>query len=89
MFRIWPTEDGCILGIRSVLLDETDIRVISELHESLYRWSAFRNIGVTDQQLFVMVDRSAGIIVLLRAFSLESKREQFIGETRANSTGMK
>jgi hypothetical protein len=69
-------------------LDEPDIRVISEHHGSLYRWPPVRNFGVTDQHVFVMVDRSAGITVPLRAFSSESEREQFIGEIRAKSAKM-
>ena len=88
IFRIGPAEDGFILGRRSVLLDEAGIRVISELHESFYHWSALRNVGVTDHHLFVMVDNSAGIIVPLGAFSSDSEREQFIGEIRAKAVRM-
>jgi hypothetical protein len=88
VFRIGPADDGFILGKRSIEVVEAGIRVTAELHESLYRWSAVRNIGVTDQHLFVMVDSSAGIIVPLRAFSSESEREQFVGVIRAKSIRM-
>ena len=88
IFRVGPAEDGFILGRRSVEVDEAGIRVISELHESFYHWSAVRNVGVTDQHLFVMVDSSAGIIVPLRVFASGREREQFIGEIRAKSVKM-
>jgi len=88
MFRIAPAEDGLILGKHSVVLDETGIRVISKRHESLYRWAAVRDVTVTNQRLFVMVDSIAGIIVPLKAFPSENDREQFVGEIRMKSGRM-
>ncbi len=85
VFRVGPADNGFILGKRNVSLEETGIRVVSEKHEFLYRWSAVRDVEVTDQHLFIMVDSNAGIIIPLRTFVSESERKQFVDEIRTNS----
>jgi hypothetical protein len=84
-----PAEDGYVLGSQETSLEEGGIRQKSSRHQSFFQWSLVRRIAITDQHVFVMVDRIAGIILPERAFSSETEREQFLSELERRSGKMR
>jgi len=85
MRRMRPAEDGYILGSQETFLEDEGIRQKSGHHQSVFQWSLVRTITVTEQHVFVMVDRVAGIILPRRAFSSDVEREQFVSEIERRS----
>jgi len=78
--RMRPAEDGSILGTRETFLSDDGIQVKSERYHTVFQWSLVRTIGITEQHIFVMIDRAMGIIYPKRAFSSEAEWEQFVAE---------
>jgi hypothetical protein len=85
MQRMRPVDDWLIVGAHEVFLEEEGIRQRSRRHQSVYQWSLVRAVALTEQHMFVMVDRIAGIILPRRAFASEAEREQFLSEIERRS----
>ncbi len=85
MQRMRPAEDGYIVGAQEVFIEEEGIRQRSSRHQSVFQWPLIRAVAVTDQHVFVMVDRIAGIILPRRAFSSDVQREQYVSEIERRS----
>lgn len=80
-----PARDSYILGPREVTVSDDGLHETSQQHDSVFRWSAIREVLVTDQHVFVMVDTSAALIVPTRAFQTDDEREQFVNEIQRRS----
>lgn len=85
MQRMRPAEDGIIIGSHEISLTDEGIRQRSGRHQSDFRWSLVRATSVTDQHIFIMIDRIVGIIVPKRAFSSDAERDQFVSEIQKRS----
>lgn len=85
MRRMRPADDGFVVGSQEVFLEDEGIRQRSGHHESVFQWSLIRAVPVTEQHVFVMVDRIAGVILPRRAFSSDAEREQFVSEIERRS----
>ncbi len=83
--RMAPYADGFILGPREVRLTDEGLRESSELHDSLFRWMAIHDVKLTDQHVFVMMDRCAAVIVPRRAFRSDDECEEFVEEILTRS----
>jgi len=83
--RLRPSDDGLFLGAQQVTLGDDGIHQESSHHQALYRWPLVQSVGITEQHVFVMVDRIGGIILPKRAFSTDGEREQFVSEIRSRS----
>ena len=80
--RLLPRPGGLTLGRKEIVISDEGVREYSVRHEALFRWSAVESVGVTTTHIFVMLDRSRGIIVPRRSFASPSDGEQFVGEIR-------
>lgn len=80
-----PTKDGFMFGPQETSLETEGIRTGSAYHRSIFLWPVVQAIVVTDQHVFVMVDRISGIILPKRAFSSGAELEQFVAEIEARS----
>ncbi len=89
MRRMQPAEDGYILGSQETSLGDEGLRQASGRHHSLFDWSLVRSLTLTEQHIFIMVDRAAGIIVPRRAFSSGAECEQFVAELERRSGKVK
>jgi len=83
--RMRPAEDGYVLGSQETSIEEPGIRQQSSRHQSFFQWSLVRGIKITDQHIFVMVDRTAGIILPKPAFSSDTELQQFVSELERHS----
>ena len=89
MQRMRPADDGFVVCSQEVFLEDEGIRQRSRHHQSVFQWSLIRAVTVTEQHVFVMVDRIAGIILPRRAFSSDAEREQFVSEIERRSGKMR
>jgi|GEM_PF-6732463 len=85
MQQMRPADDGFVVGSQEVFLENEGIRQRSGHHQSVFQWSLIRAVAVTEQHVFVMVDRIAGIILPRRAFASDAEREQFVSEIERRS----
>ncbi|HEX4343252.1 MAG TPA: YcxB family protein [Verrucomicrobiae bacterium] len=83
--RMRPSDDGIVVGSHEFSLEDEGIRIRSRHHHSVIQWSVVRAITVTDQHIFIMIDRVAGLILPKRAFSSDPGREQFVSEIERRS----
>lgn len=85
MNRLKPDDDGFVIGSQNVSLEDEGIRQRSGRHQALFQWTLIRAVAITDQHVFVMVDRIAGIILPKRAFASDADREAFVSEIERRS----
>ena len=85
MQQMRPADDGVVVGSQELFLEDEGIRQRSAHYESVFQGSLIRAVAVTEQHVFVMVDRIAGIILPRRAFSSDAERERFVGEIERRS----
>lgn len=83
--KLQPDTDSCLFGPRQISIENEGCREISPDWEYLYRWSAIRNVEVTDQYVFVMIDHIAGMIVPRKTFSSNTECLQFVNEIQKRS----
>jgi hypothetical protein len=77
------------MNISTNITQEDYAAFVKHVVESFFQWSLVRGIAITDQHVFVMVDRIAGIILPKRAFSSETERDQFLSELERRSGKMR
>ena len=78
--RLAPAEDGFMLGPKQVEICDEGLRQSSRHHESLFRWSLVRGPVLTNDYVFIMLDRATAVIVPRRAFKSEAEGAQFVSE---------
>ena len=76
--RLSPTDDCYFFGHQEVEIQTDGIHVKSLHHQSHYQWSLVDSPYTTNEHLFIMIDRIAGIIIPRRSFPSEAECNAFL-----------
>jgi hypothetical protein len=85
--RLGPLPGASILGEKKITLTGEGIRTQAAFTESFIQWPAILDIVETRDHLFVMIDRSAGLIVPKRCFTSDLDCHEFAEALRHRAAG--
>jgi hypothetical protein len=84
--KLYPEEDGVILGRQTLAIDDEGIRVRKEHYESFTQWSGVKSMQETRKHYFIMLDRITAHIIPRRSFSDEGQVREFEALIHKNVT---
>jgi hypothetical protein len=85
--RLGPLPDGAILGEKRITLSDEGIRRQGRYTDWFIQWPAVLDLIETRDHFFVMIDRTAGIIVPKRCFASELECHEFAEALRLHASG--
>jgi hypothetical protein len=72
-----PKENGLMLGKRTIEIDESGIKDISNLGTSIYKWEALEEVVKHEGNVYLFLDTVLAQIIPYSAFKNQDEMEEF------------
>lgn len=79
----FPEQDGLILGKRTLEIDDSGIKDLSQHGSSLYYWKSLKEVAEDEGSVYLFLDTMLAQIIPASAFGDKEERSTFIEKVRA------
>jgi hypothetical protein len=80
-----PSKSSHLLGPHTSEIQDIGIKITSGYHDATYFWSTISGTEITENYVFIPLDRISAIMIPKRAFASQEQTNAFITEVRTRA----